>query len=381
LAATASSRYRQVLHALAICVAADVPVLLWGPPGQGKSSVIESLARGSGRHCEVVIASLRDPSDFAGLPVVSPVDGSVRMAPPAWAVRLCDAAALGQDGVLFFDELSTAVPATQAALLRVITDRVVGETPLPAGTRVVAAANPPEQAADGWDLSAPTANRFCHLEWSLPADVVADGLTLGWPEVPAVDTSGAGAQEGWARTAVAAFLRVRPDLVTVLPRTAVGQGRAYPTPRSWEVVCRLLGVCRSTAAPADVAALLLAGTLGEGAAHELLTFLRDLDLPDPELVLADPQRYLLPTRADGVYAVGVAALVAVERDCTPARWGAYGQLLARLATSGRADMAVALGERWVRLRPEGAVPPPALTGALLRTLRLAGKVPAAPVSA
>ena len=30
---------------------------------------------------------------------------------------------------------------------------------------MVAADNPPEQAADGWDLSAPLANRLCHLSW------------------------------------------------------------------------------------------------------------------------------------------------------------------------------------------------------------------------
>ena len=63
----------------------------------------------------------------------------------------------------------------QAALLRVVLERVVGDLELPADVAVVAAANPPEQAADGWDLSAPLANRFCHLEWIADAPGFAQG--------------------------------------------------------------------------------------------------------------------------------------------------------------------------------------------------------------
>src|SRR5262245_62386462 len=89
--------------------------------------------------CEVVIASIREPSDFAGLPVVV-ADGGVRFAPPRWARRLHGAGR----GVLFLDEISTAPPAVQAALLRVVLERVVGDLELPAAVAVVAAANPPE---------------------------------------------------------------------------------------------------------------------------------------------------------------------------------------------------------------------------------------------
>ena len=159
-------------EALGIAVAARVPVLLWGAPGTGKTSAIRAMAEAMGLPCETVIASIREPSDFAGLPVVAqgdPVTGNgksggsavVRFAPPLWALRLAEAGT----GLLFLDELSTAPPAVQAALLRVVLERTVGDLALPADVAVVAAANPPEQAADGWDLSAPLANRLCHLTW------------------------------------------------------------------------------------------------------------------------------------------------------------------------------------------------------------------------
>jgi MoxR-like ATPase len=144
------------------------------------------MARAAELPCETVISSIREPSDFAGLPVVTrPADGAaghadgarVDFAPPRWATRLAGA----DRGVLFFDEVSTAPPAVQAALLRVVLERTVGDLTLPEGVAVVAAANPPEQAADGWDLSAPLANRFCHLGWPVDARTVADGFAGGWP--------------------------------------------------------------------------------------------------------------------------------------------------------------------------------------------------------
>jgi MoxR-like ATPase len=73
--------------ALAIAVAARVPVLLWGAPGTGKTSVVRALADAAGWPCETVIASIREPADFAGLPVVTGAgaDGAVAFATPTGA--------------------------------------------------------------------------------------------------------------------------------------------------------------------------------------------------------------------------------------------------------------------------------------------------------
>src|SRR3974377_1526930 len=146
-------------EALGVAVAAGVPVLLWGAPGTGKTSAIRAMAQAMDLPCETVIASIREPSDFAGLPIV--VGDVVRFAPPAWARRLAEAGR----GLLFLDELSTAPPAVQGALLRRRQGGGVGPPP-----------HPPEQPADGWALSAPLANRLCHLAWQANPRAVADGL-------------------------------------------------------------------------------------------------------------------------------------------------------------------------------------------------------------
>lgn len=344
--------YAATVAALGIAVAADVPVLLWGGPGQGKSSALHGLAEGLGLPLEVVIASVREPSDFAGLPVVT--DGGVVLAPPSWAVRLASAG----EGVVLFDEVSTAPPAVQAALLRVVLERVVGDLALPPGIRVVAAANPPEEAADGWDLAPPMANRFVHLDWALTAEVVADGFVAGFrtPPVPVLDPALVAVEARAARALVAAFLRVRPSLLA-----GPADGRAFPTPRSWETAAVLLGAARAASVAEEVVALLVAGAVGDGAARELAAWRRDLDLPDPEALLADPSSLVVPERGDRVHAVCAAVTAAALGDPSPERWVAAWEVLARVADAGFADVGATSAVALAGARPAGATAPKAAT--------------------
>ena len=67
------------LEAMRILLAARVPVLLWGDPGIGKTTTIERYAHAAGWATETVIASLHDPTDIGGLPVLTP-DGVVTRA-------------------------------------------------------------------------------------------------------------------------------------------------------------------------------------------------------------------------------------------------------------------------------------------------------------
>lgn len=363
--------------ALAVAVAAHTPVLLWGSPGTGKSSVVRALAEAMGVTCEVVIASIREPSDFAGLPVV--VDGGVRFAPPAWARSL----AASGSGVLFLDEISTAPPAVQAALLRVVLERTVGDLDLPSDVVVVAAANPPEQAADGWDLSAPLANRFCHLDWSIGAQTIAEGLAAGFadPE-PVVLPNGWDRRLPRARADVAAFLLTRPSLVSVPPTQRAAAGRAWPSPRSWEMAATLLAAARAAGCDTGVAggvpprdgqevtARLVAGCVGQGAGIEFLAWLADLDLPDPEVVLADPATFELPGRGDRAHAVLTSVAASVAANPTVERWEAGWKVMGR-AGEYAPDIAALAARILVSCRPEGATTPPE-AAVFLPVLRDAG---------
>jgi hypothetical protein len=359
-----------VRAALAVAIGARVPVLLWGGAGLGKSSAVREMAASAGLVCETVIASIREPSDFAGLPIVADHSQSVRFAPPTWAQRLAEAGA----GVLFLDEISTAPPAVQAALLRVVLERTVGDLSLPGDVAVVAAANPPEQAADGWDISPPLANRFCHLDWDLGAREWADGILAGFaqPAVPALPADRMRAEITAARANVGAFVAARPHLLHAHPGDEASAGRAWPSPRSWDMAARLLAatvVCGSTG---QVAALLVAGSVGPGAASEFLAWREDLDLPDPEAVLRDPGSLRLPDRGDRAYAALAAVTAAVLADNTPPRWEAAWQAIAGATGKSHADIAVAAVRSLIAHRPDGAVPSADVLTKMAPVLRAAG---------
>ncbi|WP_436520511.1 ATP-binding protein [Actinoplanes sp. HUAS TT8] len=364
-----NQRYADTITALGTALIARVPVLLWGPPGQGKTSVIESLGADLHFHVETVIASLHEPSDFAGLPMLDPVKGTTRMLPPGWARRVVEVGETGRPSIVFYDEISTTPPATQAALLRPILTGWVGDLQLPPGTCSVAAANPPEIAADGWDLAPPLANRFVHLDWTLPADVVADGFAASWPRVPvpAVAPGLVDQETVSAKTLVGTFLRARPELVTRMPESSDAAGRAFPTPRTWEMGARLLGAAKAAGFSETVIVLLLNGSVGSVAAAEFLEFTRRLDLPDPEQLLKDPSAYVVPVRrADQVFATAAAVYTAMIGDPTPERWLACGTILAKIADAGMADIAVLHARRWAdpATRPPGMLP----TGDQFRSL-------------
>jgi hypothetical protein len=340
-------------------------VLLWGPPGSGKTSAVKAMAAASGLPVEVVIAAIREPSDFSGLPVV--VDGEVHFAPPAWARRL----AAARTGILFFDEISTAPPAVQAALLRVVLDRWVGDLELPPDVVLVAAANPPEQAAGGWDLAAPLANRFCHLDWPADAAVFAEGIAGHWPD-PAVAHLPARWEAALpeAQGLVSAFIAARPTLLCAVPDDAAAAGGGWPSPRSWEMVTCLWTAANAAGAPPAVRNALVAGCVGPGAGTEFLSWVARMDLPDPEAVLASADRFRLPKRGDRALAVLAAVAAAVVARNTPERWTQAWQVIARAAEE-RPDVAAVAARVLAANRPKGAAAPAEIR-ALAPVLRAAG---------
>ncbi|MFJ3405233.1 AAA family ATPase [Promicromonospora sp. NPDC090134] len=354
---TTEPRPEPQLTALALAVAADVPVLLWGEPGIGKTSAIAQLADSLGLPLTTVIASVHEPSDFNGLPVIGddPARLGVPMAPPDWAVRLADAGR----GLLFLDELSTAPPAVQAALLRVVLERQVGALRLPEGVRIVAAANPRGSAADGWELSAPLANRFVHLPWRHDPDVVVRGLGGTWPRavLPRLDAERLPDAVAFARRAVCTFLEARPALMHQLPTSETRRGGAWPSPRSWETALRLVAFATAADAERDVLSLLVKGAVGDGPGFELLAAIDRLDLPDPETLLADPASAVLPERGDLRLAVLDAVVLVVKKRPDQDRWNAAWEVLVRALDTGAPDLLVTPVMTLSTLRrPDWAVP-------------------------
>ncbi|MFI9407098.1 AAA family ATPase [Nocardia sp. NPDC052316] len=337
---TTEPRPDNQLEALSLAVAADLPVLLWGEPGIGKTAAIAQLATDLDLPLTTVIASVHEPSDFSGLPIIGddPAEQGVPMAPPDWAVRLVRAGR----GLLFLDELSTAPPAVQAALLRLVLERRIGTLRLPPNVRIVAAANPRSSAADGWELSPPLANRFVHLRWAHDHDVVVRGLGGVWPHatLPRLAPEKLTDAVAFARRAVCVLLAARPALVHQIPTSDTRRGGAWPSPRSWQMAVWLIAFATAAGSSREVLSLLVRGTVGDGPGFELLASLDRMDLPDPEMLLADPAAAVLPERGDLRQAVLDGVVAAVRKRPEKARWDAAWALLVHALETGAPDLIV-----------------------------------------
>ena len=135
------------------------------------------------------------------------------------------------------------VPLTLAVVPAVAGEPLAGRLANePDGVRVVAGANPPDRAADGWEISPPLANRFCHVDYAPSVDEWLDGMQTGWAAPPAsravaLDPARRAAMVG----AVTGFIRTRPDLLHVFPDRADATGGAYSIGTGSRAPCSLSG--------------------------------------------------------------------------------------------------------------------------------------------
>lgn len=336
------------------CGRARFPVLLFSEPGMGKSSLIRGIAKTEGVRCETVLGSIREPSDFAGLPVVG--EDGVRLEPPNWAKRLKEADA----GYLFLDELTTCPQSVHAAMLAVALDRTVGDLRLPWDVKIVAGANPPDSAADGHEIPAPLANRFCHLDYAPTVEDWLDGMTTGWASPPPSRAVGADKLRREQRTAlVRGFIHTRPDMLDRGPgEDRAAAGGAWPSRRTWAELANVLAFLRDD----DTAALQAAvfGIVGDGPGVEFIEWWNRADLPDPRAVIDDPSSVDWSARPDRVWAVLSAVCGwATARGTVDAWRQAWGPLVAA-AEADAPDVAAAAARQLARIRPAKATVPAAV---------------------
>lgn len=275
---------------LSLMIQARIPTFLLSSPGQGKTSIVQGIARELALPCLTYILSIREAVDVSGLP--KQIGEEFSYLPNRELSRLARHA----HGVLFLDELTSAWPDVQAAALRIVEERYAGELYL-GNISIVAAGNPPELAANGQRLAAALANRFLFLQWTLNFDE--------WSEY--VSGRGAGAvkivplPQDWEENIpvwgayVAGFLRARPDFFAPVPKAGE---LAFPSPRSWTRLAQACAAVDTARMGHDALSIVANGAVG-AVGTEFITWLAKADLPPISELLDNPA--LLP--ADSLQAV------------------------------------------------------------------------------
>lgn len=219
-------------------------VMLWGPPGVGKSQgirqVAQRLQRNTGKavHITDVRLLLFNPVDLRGIPTAN-ADKTLAVWLKPQIFQMDDSAQVVN--LLFLDEISAAPPSVQAAAYQITLDRMVGEHKLPENCIVIAAGNRVTDKSVAYNMPKALANRLCHLEIR---------------EDPA-------AWHNWAiargvHPFVAGFLEY--NSYPLMRFEPAGTDLAFPTPRSWEMVSNILN---TVSQDLEVVYPLIAGCIGQ----------------------------------------------------------------------------------------------------------------------
>ncbi len=255
------------------------PVMLWGPPGVGKSQLIQQIAAENNVAVIDIRLSQMEPSDLRGIPFRN--DNEVEWAVPS---LLPNASRHGEKGILFLDEITSAPPTVSAAAYQLILDRRLGEYQVPEGWVIFAAGNRQGDRGVTYTMPAPLANRFSHYEFDVHLD---DWVAWAWAN---------GIDER-----VIAFLRFRPELI--FDFDPAHNPVAFPSPRSWEFSHRALQKFHDNG---DLLAGSLQACVGPAAGIELKAFVDNLDnLPDIDAIIAG-EDVAVPKEIDLQYAVASA---------------------------------------------------------------------------
>jgi hypothetical protein len=292
------------------------PVMLWGPPGVGKSQIVAQIGA---RHEAPVIdirLSQMEPSDLRGIPFRS--GEQVEWAIPA---ILPNTGRHGPNGILFLDEITSAPPSVSAAAYQLILDRKLGEYEVPAGWAIFAAGNRQGDRGVTYTMPAPLANRLSHFE----VETNLDDWVM-WAYRNGIDER------------VIAFLRFRPELL--FDFDPAHNPVAFPSPRSWEFAHRSLQKFGDHPA-------LLQGTMqacvGPAAGIELHAFVNSLDkMPDLDSII-EGKETSTPDEIDLQYAVA-AALVgrAIKAQDNPDAQRILGNILIYAGRFKQKEMGVML---------------------------------------
>jgi len=255
------------------------PVMLWGPPGVGKSQMVAQVGL---RHNVPVIdirLSQMEPSDLRGIPFR--IGDRVEWAVPA---MLPDAQRHGVEGILFLDEITSAPPSVSAAAYQLILDRRLGEYQVPDGWAIFAAGNRQGDRGVTYTMPAPLANRFSHFEVESHLDD-----WVSWAYANGIDER------------VIGFLRFRPELLFNFDPSH--NPVAFPSPRSWEFAHRAL---HKFGEHSSLLVNTLQACVGPAAGIELAAFVNNLDkLPDLDAILRG-EEVPTPDEIDLQYAVASA---------------------------------------------------------------------------
>lgn len=267
---TISVKPSQVKSIALRAMLANRPLFIWGPPGIGKSELVQEIAD-SGELGNTLVIDLRlallEPTDMRGYPFRNPETNTMDWSPPQDLPNE-KIAAQYDTIILFLDELNSAPPSVQAAAYQLVLNRRIGQYVLPKNVKIVAAGNRETDRGVTYRMPAPLANRFRHINMA-----VDFGDWQRWA-----------IKKGVHPDVIGYLSYAKQDLFDFDPKTS---SQAFATPRSWSYVSEILFQPSFNDVETFEQKAEIAGAVGEGMSGKFVEHRRIASyLPKPEEVLS-----------------------------------------------------------------------------------------------
>lgn len=258
--------YTATKDLVATCIAAQIPCLIHGKPGIGKSDMIKEIGKELGRPVIDIRLALLESVDIKGYPFLKedPETGEKALS---FAMNEEFPRDPESNAIIFFDEINAAMPTTQLAMYQLILDRAIGTYSLPKGVSMVAAGNREADKGGIFSMPKPLENRFTHIELEPTFDswvqwAIGSGIH---PEV------------------IGYLAKNEQKLNTFDPQTS---SRAFATPRSWATASKLHTISTNENAADATVLTRMASAIGHAEAMEFVAFRKVAnDLPSVQEII------------------------------------------------------------------------------------------------
>lgn len=210
------------------------PLLLMGPPGVGKTQVIEQVARDCGVALVAYTITHHTRQSAVGLPFIQKktYDGRERSVTEytmseiiASVYDKMEQTGL-KEGILFIDEINCVSETLAPTMLQFLQGKTFGNQKVPQGWVIVAAGNPPEYNRSAREFDIVTLDRVRKI------DVEPDFSV--WKEY---------AYRQEVHGAILSYLQIRKENFYKIETTP--DGVAFATARGWEDLSEMMKVCES----------------------------------------------------------------------------------------------------------------------------------------
>lgn len=315
-----TSEIKDVLKSLA---AANLPVLLVGAPGVGKSDLVAQAARELDADLLISHPAVSDPTDAKGLPWPDKKAETARFLPFG---ELAQAVKAKRKTLWFLDDLGQATPAVQASFMQLLLARRVNDHVLPDCVTFIAATNRKSDRAGVTGILEPVKSRFATILEVTPHidDWTSWAFDAGMPHE------------------LISFLRFRAELLHKFEPTL--EMRNSPSPRTWAYVGKMMLAGLPEGAEAEV----FKGAVGEGAATEFIGYLRMARKVNLDAILLKPDAAPIPEEPSTLYATAIGLAARANTD-NFARILQYGE---RLAKAGQPEFCALAVRQAVTRCPE-----------------------------